>query len=84
MDRVVSVTVMLADMSEWAEMNKIYVTYFPVNRPARNAFGTTRLALGARVEIRHARSGKGSLVIHYSSLDELDGILDRFMGSRRR
>ena len=51
MDRVVSVTVMLADMSEWAEMNKIYVTYFPVNRPARNAFGTTRLALGARVEI---------------------------------
>jgi ParB family chromosome partitioning protein len=33
--------------------------------------------LGARVEIRHARSGKGQLVISYGSLDELDGILDR-------
>jgi ParB family chromosome partitioning protein len=33
--------------------------------------------LGARVEIRHARTGKGRLVIAYNSLDELDGILDR-------
>jgi len=33
--------------------------------------------LGARVEIRHAKSGKGQLVIAYGSLDELDGILDR-------
>ncbi len=31
--------------------------------------------LGARVEIRHARGGKGALVISYNSLDELDGIL---------
>jgi hypothetical protein len=29
------------------------------------------------VEIRHARSGRGQLVISYGSLDELDGILDR-------
>jgi len=33
--------------------------------------------LGARVEIRHAKSGRGQLVIAYGSLDELDGILDR-------
>ncbi len=33
--------------------------------------------LGARVEIRHARTGRGRLVIAYNSLDELDGILDR-------
>ncbi len=33
--------------------------------------------LGARVEIRHAKTGKGQLVITYGSLDELDGILDR-------
>jgi 2-iminobutanoate/2-iminopropanoate deaminase len=51
MDRVVTVTVMLADMGEWAEMNKVYAAYFPVNRPARNAFGAAGLALGARVEI---------------------------------
>jgi ParB family chromosome partitioning protein len=31
--------------------------------------------LGARVAIEHAASGKGKLVVHYNSLDELDGIL---------
>jgi reactive intermediate/imine deaminase len=51
LDRVVKVTVMLADMNEWAEMNKVYVTYFPRHLPARSAMGTSGLALGARVEI---------------------------------
>ncbi|MAQ99626.1 MAG: chromosome partitioning protein ParB [Oceanospirillaceae bacterium] len=32
--------------------------------------------LGARVAIQHSRSGKGKLVISYTGLDELDGILD--------
>ena len=32
--------------------------------------------LGAKVEVQHAGKGKGKLVIHYNSLDELDGILD--------
>jgi ParB family chromosome partitioning protein len=31
--------------------------------------------LGARVAINHGKRGKGKLVIEYSSLDELDGIL---------
>jgi ParB family chromosome partitioning protein len=31
--------------------------------------------LGAGVQIQHAGSGKGKLVIHYNDLDELDGIL---------
>ena len=31
--------------------------------------------LGAKVAIRHSRSGKGTLVVAYHSLDELDGIL---------
>jgi len=31
--------------------------------------------LGARVAINHGQRGKGKLVIEYSSLDELDGIL---------
>ncbi|TBW56520.1 ParB/RepB/Spo0J family partition protein [Marinobacter halodurans] len=31
--------------------------------------------LGARVAINHGQKGKGKLVIEYSSLDELDGIL---------
>ena len=51
MDRVVKCTVFMADMSEWATMNEIYVTFFPVHKPARSAFGATGLALNARVEI---------------------------------
>ncbi|MBL8250919.1 MAG: ParB/RepB/Spo0J family partition protein [Candidatus Competibacter sp.] len=33
--------------------------------------------LGARVQLRHDLSGKGRVVIHYNSLDELDGIIAR-------
>lgn len=48
---VVKCTVFLADIAEWATMNEVYKTYFPDNPPARSAFGTSGLALGARVEI---------------------------------
>ncbi len=34
--------------------------------------------LGAAVAINHGRKGKGKVVINYSSLDELDGILTHF------
>jgi 2-iminobutanoate/2-iminopropanoate deaminase len=45
-------TVMLADMSKWAEFNKVYVSYFDPDRlPARSAFGANGLALGALVEL---------------------------------
>ena len=47
LDHVVKVTVMLANMDEWAEMNKVYVGFFPGHFPARSAFGATGLALGA-------------------------------------
>jgi ParB family chromosome partitioning protein len=33
--------------------------------------------LAARVEVAHGRGGKGKLVIHYHSTDELDGILSK-------
>ena len=51
LDHVVKATVMLADMSEWSEMNKVYVTYFDKHLPARSALGANGLALEARVEI---------------------------------
>ena len=51
MDRVVKCTVFLADIAEWSAMNEVYVTFFPTNRPARSALGSSGLALNARVEI---------------------------------
>lgn len=62
LDRVVKCTAMLADIKEWADMNKVYVTYFPHHRPARSAFGTGGLALGGRIELEcmAATSAKGS------------------------
>lgn len=51
MDHVVKCLVMLADIGEWARMNTVYVTFFPINKPARSAFGTSGLALGGRTEI---------------------------------
>lgn len=51
-DHVFKATVMLADMSKWADFNKVYVTYFKPDRlPARSAFGASALALGAQVEV---------------------------------
>ena len=51
MERVVKCTVMLADMAEWPAMNVEYARHFPAGFPARSAFGTSGLALGARVEL---------------------------------
>jgi 2-iminobutanoate/2-iminopropanoate deaminase len=50
-DRVVKCTVMLADIAEWPAMNEAYVAFFGSHRPARSAFGTSGLALGARLEL---------------------------------
>lgn len=41
----------IADMQEWAAMNRIYVEHFTGDLPARSAFGASSLALGGRIEI---------------------------------
>ena len=53
LDDVFKCTVMLADISTWADFNKVYVKYFKPNRlPARDAFGVNGLALpGLKVEL---------------------------------
>ena len=51
MDRVIKCTAMLADMGEWAAMNRVYIEHFSMNLPARSAFGVSGLALGGRIEI---------------------------------
>ncbi|HVH37382.1 MAG TPA: RidA family protein [Sphingomicrobium sp.] len=49
---VVKCTVMIDDIKQWGDFNKVYVTYFPDGRfPARSAFGADGLAMGALVEV---------------------------------
>jgi 2-iminobutanoate/2-iminopropanoate deaminase len=52
LDKVVKCTVFMADMAEWPAFNAVYRRYFSAGRyPARSAFGSNGLALGARVEV---------------------------------
>jgi ParB family chromosome partitioning protein len=37
-------------------------------------------SLGTTVNVLHGRAGRGRLVIHYSDLESLDGVLDRLRG----
>jgi 2-iminobutanoate/2-iminopropanoate deaminase len=60
MDDVVKCTVFLADIKEWAAMNRVYVEYFKTNRPARSALGVSGLALDARVEIECVAAVRGA------------------------
>lgn len=51
-ENIVKCTVMLADMKNWDDFNKIYRVYFQAGKfPARSAFGVTGLALGAALEV---------------------------------
>ena len=48
---LIKCTVMLSDISKWAEFNVIYKTFFDGRYPARSALGANGLALGAQVEV---------------------------------
>jgi len=51
MDNIVKCTVMLANISEWADFNEVYKSFFKKPYPARSAFGANGLAMGALVEV---------------------------------
>jgi 2-iminobutanoate/2-iminopropanoate deaminase len=50
-DKILKCTIMLADIADWPAFNAVYVSYFKAHYPARSAFATSGLALGARVEV---------------------------------
>ena len=52
MDAVVSTTVLLVDISDFAQMNEVYGEYFASPYPARMAFQATALPKNALVEIQ--------------------------------
>lgn len=51
LEKAVKVTVFLADISDFAEANKVYAAYFKAPYPARSAFQVAALPLGASIEI---------------------------------
>ncbi len=52
MGNIFKATVMLDDMTRWQEFNAVYLEFFHADRlPARSAFSTNGLALGAHLEV---------------------------------
>ena len=51
MDRLVKVTVFLAEIGDWPAVNEVYARLVPEPFPARSAFAVKDLPKGARVEI---------------------------------
>ncbi len=53
MEHVVKCVVMIEDMQRWPEFNRVYLEYFSdaARLPARSAFGSSGLALGAALEV---------------------------------
>ncbi len=51
MDRLVKVTVFLAEIGDWPAVNEVYARLVPEPFPARSAFAVRDLPRGARVEI---------------------------------
>jgi 2-iminobutanoate/2-iminopropanoate deaminase len=50
-NNVVKTTVLLADINDFATLNRIYAEYFTTNYPARSTYQVAALPKGARVEI---------------------------------
>jgi 2-iminobutanoate/2-iminopropanoate deaminase len=51
LDHIIKTTVFLADLNDFAELNRVYGGYFGGVRPARSCVQAARLPLDARVEI---------------------------------
>jgi 2-iminobutanoate/2-iminopropanoate deaminase len=59
LDRLVKVTVFLADIGDWPAVNEVYASIVPEPFPARSAFAVKDLPRGARVEIEAVATADG-------------------------
>jgi 2-iminobutanoate/2-iminopropanoate deaminase len=48
---VVKVLIFIIDFDDFANINKVYEKYFPINYPARSCVQVAKLPLGARLEV---------------------------------
>ena len=51
LDKVVKVTVYLADLADFGAVNEVYATFFSHEQPARGVVGVSALPKGARVAV---------------------------------
>jgi len=51
LDKVIKITIYLADMDDYAAFNAIYAECFPTPRPARSCIAASGLAFGMKVEL---------------------------------
>ena len=51
MERVLKVTIFMADMGEFGAMNEVYARFFPSSPPARSAIEAAALPKGVQVEM---------------------------------
>lgn len=51
MHNIIKATLLLADINDFATVNKVYAGFFPSDPPARAAYAVAALPKGARVEI---------------------------------
>lgn len=51
LQRAVKTTIFVADLKDFADVNKAYAAYFPDTPPARSTVQVAALPLGSRVEI---------------------------------
>jgi len=51
LEKVVKVTIYMADLEELMPMNSVFKAYFPNDPPARTTFQAAGLVAGARIEI---------------------------------
>lgn len=58
MESVAKVTIFLADMSSFAQVNEVYATFFKEPYPARSCFAVKELPKGAVLEIEAIAAAK--------------------------
>ena len=68
LDRLVKVTVYLADIADWPAVNEVYAREVPQPFPARSAFAVRDLPKGARVEIEAVATVGGRLTLRNGRL----------------
>lgn len=55
-DNIVKTTILLADISDFKEVNEVYAKYFTKNFPARATYAVKALPLGVKIEIESIAS----------------------------